>query len=206
MSAKHLNLSTVVDKNKIATDKVFLILLEVGVLDSTGALVDTLRFCKNSENITFNGNEYVASNFTLNIKTEVDQEPQISLSAEDKTRALGQYVEAYDGLIKSTVKMIVVNSGALSGPPELEEDFLVIDASISNYTVNINLGVESAVAQRFPAFRQFKDRCMWKYKGTRCGYVGAIATCDYTRNGANGCVAHGNEINFGAFPGIVELM
>jgi hypothetical protein len=29
-----------------------------------------------------------------------------------------------------------------------------------------------------------------------------MATCDYTLDGANGCRAHDNEINFGAFPAL----
>lgn len=205
MGAKHLNISTIVDKNKIASDKVFLVLIEVGVLDSEGTLVETLRFCKNSENITYNSQTYQAANFTLSMSNEVDREPSITLTAQDQTRTLGQYVEAYDGLVKSTVKLLIVNSGSLSAPAEFEEDFIITSASIQDYVVSIELGVESAVAQRFPPYRQFKDRCAWKYKGQRCKYAGGLATCDYTLNGANGCVAHDNAINFGGFPGIVEL-
>jgi hypothetical protein len=36
MPAKHLNLSTIVDKNKIASEETFIILLEVAVRDSEG--------------------------------------------------------------------------------------------------------------------------------------------------------------------------
>lgn len=204
--SKHLNISTIIDKNKIASENAFLVLVALTVKDSAGATVETLRFARNSENVTFQGNEYQAANFDIKIQTAVNEEPTISLSARDQTRTLSAYIEAYDGLVKSEVKLYVVNSGSLTAPPELEEDFLVTSASVSEYVANLTLGVESAVAQRFPNYRQFKERCAWKYKGIRCQYAGPMATCDFTRDGPNGCVAHGNEINFGGYPGIVELL
>jgi phage-related protein len=129
----------------------------------------------------------------------------MTLAAQDQTQLLAQFVEAYDGLVGSDVTLYVVNSGALSSPPEIEETFKVVGASVQTYVVTINLGVESATSARFPPFRQFKERCVWKYKGVRCKYAGVLETCDYTRSGANGCVAHDNEINFGGFPGINDL-
>lgn len=205
MPAKHLNLSTVVDKNKIASDKVFLVLLEVAVKDFSEATVATIRFCQNSSNITYQGNEFTAANFSLDIKTEANKEPEMTLQAQDQTRMLSQYVDEYDGLVKSECKLIIVNSGSLTAPPELEETFIVTGASIANYVVTINLGTESAVLQRFPNYRQFKERCVWKYKGLRCKYAGAMTSCDYTRTGPNGCIAHNNEINFGGQPGLNDL-
>jgi hypothetical protein len=205
MPAKHLNLSTIVDKNKIASEETFVILLELVVRDFAEDEVATIRFTKNSENITYMGNVYTAANFTIDIKTEAGKEPEMTLQAQDQTRMLAQYVDAYDGLIKSDCKLIVVNSGALTSPPELEETFKVVGGSIDGYVVNLQLGVESAVAQRFPPYRQFKERCVWKYKGVRCKYAGGMSSCDYTRDGPNGCIAHSNEINFGGFPGLNDL-
>lgn len=206
MGAKHLNLTTVVDKNKIASDKSFIILFKVVVNDITGAFVNTLYFAKNSEDVNFQENVYVASNFDLAINIEQGKEPEITLTAQDQTKSLGSYIDAYDGLIKSNVTMYVVHTDSLpDGDPEMSEDFLVTGASTNEYVVTFNLGVETAVAQRFPNFRQFQNRCAWKYKGTRCGYSGIMPTCDFTRDGPNGCIAHGNEPNFGGFPGLNDL-
>lgn len=206
MSAKHLNLSTVVDKNKIDSSNVFLILIEVKILSpETGEEVTTIRFVKNSENVTFEGNNFQAANFSIETSNEIGQEPTLSVKAHDETRTLAQYIDAYDGLVDSKLRMIVANSASLDSPPELDEEFLIVHASSQNYQVDMNLGVQSAVSQRFPNFRQQKDRCSWKYKGPRCKYAGAMTTCDYSRTGPNGCIAHDNEINFGGFPGISEL-
>lgn len=203
--SKHLSIATIIDKNKIASDKAFLMLIKVDVKDpTTGAIVQTLRMVRNSENVTHNGNVFQAANFEIDIKMEVNAEPQIILRAEDQTRTLAQYIDLYDGLMTNEVTMIIVNEATMD-TPEIEETFIITGSGINDTKVEFNLGVESAVTQRFPNYRQFKNRCAWKYKGQRCKYAGALATCDYSRDGPNGCAAHDNEINFGGFPGINEL-
>lgn len=205
MSAKHLNLSTVIDKNKVETDKTFILMFEVGVKDSNGDLVNTLRFTKNSENVIFMGEEYVAANFDVDIKIEQNTEPSITLSAQDQTKTLASFIDAYDGLVTSDARLLVAHEESMDGPAEMDETFLIIDSTVSDYVVKFTLGVETAVAYRFPNFRQFRNRCSWKYKGVRCQYAGVMPTCDYTRDGANGCIAHGNELHFGGFPGLNDL-
>lgn len=204
--AKHLNLSTIVDKNKVDSDKAFLVMFKVDVKDQLGATINTLRFVKNSENVTFNGDLFVAGNFDINITMEAQSEPSVSITAQDQTRSIQSYLDLYDGLVNSDITMYVVHEDSLDGPAEMEETFLVTNASANDYVVNFELGVEGAVSKRFPNYRQFTNRCMWKYKGLRCKYSGPMATCDFTRDGANGCVAHNNEINFGGFPGLKDLM
>lgn len=206
MSAKHFNLSTVIDKNKVDSTNAFLLLIEVHVINPESGVEDAVvRFCKNSENIEFEGNTFTAANFDLQLENEVGKEPSMTLTAQDQTRALGQYLDAYDGLTDSKLRMIVVNSASLDAPAEMDETVLIVHGSTSNYVVELSLGVESAVSVRFPNYRQNKDFCAWKYKGPRCKYAGALATCDYSLNGPNGCKAHDNAINFGGFPGISEL-
>lgn len=201
----NLNIATVIDKNKIASANTFLILVEVYVVDSGGSPVTTLRFVKNSENITFETHEFIASNFEMDFKLESTKESTITLTAQDQTRQLAQYVDAYDGLVKNRVRLIIVNSGSLTSPAEIDEYMLVRQGSTSSYVTTLELGTESALGNRFPNYRQFKDRCFKQFKGIRCQYAGSDATCSYTRTGTNGCIAKGNEINFGGFPGINDL-
>ena len=203
--AHDLNLSTVIDKNKVTSENVFLIMLEATVKDSSGNYIDTIRIVKNSEDITYEGNTFTASNFELDIKLDAEKEPSITLSAHDETRMLAQYIDAYDGLVNNKVRVLIVNSGALGQPPEIDEELIVLSTSLASYSVTMELGAESAVAMRFPQARQFKDRCWKAFKSTRCGYAGPDNTCSYTREGTNGCKAKGNEINFGGFHGINEL-
>lgn len=202
--ARHLSVGSVIEKNKIASEELFLILIDAVINDEDGNYVNTLRFVKNSENIDFGGNNYQAANFDIDITIENNTEPSIRMTAQDQTRTLAQYIEAYAGLVKSSVTMTVVNSGALDGPAEIQETFKVVSANISEYVVEFELGTDSTVNLRFPNFRQFRDRCSWKYKGTRCGYSGGLAKCDYTLLGDNGCQVHNNVTNFGAFPGLLN--
>jgi hypothetical protein len=206
--ARHLSIGTVVEKNKIQSEDTFIILIDATIKDDYGAYVSTLSFCKNSENIIYgvdkDGNpvNYQAANFDIDLNTELNSEPTIKLSAQDQTRTLAQYIEAYGGLIGSDLTMTVVNSGALDGPPEIQETFKIIASNVNEYVVEFDLGTESAVNKRFPLYRQFRDRCAWPYKGRRCGYTGQLATCDYTLEGSNGCIAHANVARFGAFPSL----
>ncbi len=200
--ARHLTVGTIVEKNKIASDVAFIILIEAQVKDEDGNEVAVLRFAKNSENVTFNNELYVAANFEIDISVENNSEPSITLNAQDQTRALQQYVEAYAGLVGSKVVMTVVNTGNMDGPAELEETFLVVSGSNNEYVVTLELGTESVVSKRWPQFRQFKERCSWGYKGRRCGYTGSKPSCDFTLLGENGCAAHNNVARFGGYPGI----
>jgi phage-related protein len=200
--AKHLSVGSIIEKNKIASEETFLILMDAIIRDEDGKTVNTLRFVKNSENIVFDGQAYQAANFSFDISMELNSEPTIKLSAEDQTRTLAQYIEAYAGLVNSTVIMTVVNSGALSGPAEIQETFKIMSASVNEYVVDFDLGTDSAVNKRWPQYRQFKDRCPWRFKSKRCGYTGPMSTCDYTLAGGNGCMAHANVKHFGGFPGL----
>jgi len=48
-----------------------------------------------------------------------------------------------------------------------------------------------------------RDFCRHTYKDpVTCQYAGALADCDQTKGGPNGCQVHDNVINFGACPGI----
>lgn len=201
----NLTIDSIIDKNKVSSSNVFLILLEVEVRDTEGVLVDMVRIAKNSEDVVFETNTFTASNFELDIQIDALKEPSITLEAHDETKQLAQYVDAYDGLVGCNVRVIIVNSGGLTGPADIDEQMIVLSSSFSAYKLRFELGVESSVGLRFPNFRQFKDICFKKFKGPRCQYAGPDATCSYSRTGTNGCIAKNNEINFGGFTGINEL-
>jgi phage-related protein len=70
--------------------------------------------------------------------------------------------------------------------------------------VTFTLSAPSPMRQLFPKYLYRADFCMYvsNYKGPQCRYAGALANCDGTYSGANGCVVHDNAGRFGAFPGI----
>lgn len=203
--ARHLTVATIIEAHQVASDVAFIELIDVEVLDSNGSFVEMLRFCKNTENITFDGNTYVAANFDLNIKNQAGEEPNISLTARDVTGIIRQSMENYGGGVGFNVTMTVVNTAKLSDPPEVQESFEVTSASANGVSVTFQLGAENPLRLGFPLGKHYRDRCRHKYKGARCKYSGGLASCDYSYDGANGCAAHSNQANFGGFRGMKNL-
>ncbi|MCY1355598.1 hypothetical protein D9M69_420280 [compost metagenome] len=202
--SKSLSVSTAIEKNRLGSATPFLVCLDISVVNPVnGQLVETIYLVRNSEEIVFNGHTYMPVPFDIEMKTESGSQTSISLSIRDVGRAVQARMQEYGGGVGFKVKVTVVNAGDLEQPPEVVEHFDVVGASASDYTASFTLGAENVLSQTFPRRRQTKDFCQWRYKdpGT-CRYAGVLETCDLTLQGPNGCVAHGNSINFGAFPGI----
>lgn len=202
MADRALSVGTVIEKNRIASAVAFIFLAEIEVRDAGGNLVETLRLVRNNEDITFQGNLYTAANFDLTLKEEVGTIPEIQVVAVDYTRAIQARMQEYGGGVGFDVVLILVNTGNLQQPPEIQERFRVTKSSAQGYVVTFSLGAENPLTMRFPRRRQTQDRCQWRYQGPECGYGGGLASCDLSLQGDNGCAAHGNTVRFGAFPGI----
>jgi phage-related protein len=204
---KSLSIATVLEKNKVASAVPFLLCLDVTVVDpSTQSDVETLRLVKNSENVTWNGNVYTAAEFDVELKEEAGAQPEINLTVVDYTKTIAQRLESYGGGVgfKVTVSVVHGTTGTLpSLKPEVQFFFEIIGASVSEYVCSFTLGAENPLTKLFPRRLQVKNFCAWRYKDpATCKYAGGIVGCDFTLSGPNGCKAHNNEANFGAFPGI----
>lgn len=201
--SKNLSIAAVIEKNRLTSDVPYLLCIEVDVIHpDTGAFVETLRLVRNSENVTVNGQEFVASNFDISIRTEGNAAPDVSVSIEDQTRAVEARMQAYGGGVDFPVRVMLVPGNALDEPPEDVEYFKVVSGGSSGYRVRWTLGADNPLALSFPRRRQLRDRCAWRYKSSDCGYSGSMPSCDLTLQGANGCGAHSNSENFGGYPGI----
>lgn len=202
---RHLTVGSAIDVTKVASDTPWIELIEIEVVDEGGSHIDWLRACKNNENITFNGNLYQAADFKLSSSGSVGEEPRLSIDFSDPTGIIRQALNAYEGGADFPVTYRVVNASALDKPAEIEELFIIQSSTVSgDFLVNITLGVDGALAKKFPVRAQYPDRCSFVYKDSRCGYTGGIATCDYSLEGTNGCIAHANQARFGGFPGLVQ--
>lgn len=204
--ARHLSVESAIDKNRITSSAVWVALLKIEVVDpNTRAVTETLYLARNDEAVLFDGQNYQPANFQINIDQKQGEDPSVSLTAQDHTRHIQSRMEAMAGGVFSEVTLMIVNSERLDQPAELEHTFQVINSSVKNYVVSFTLGAENPLAIAFPKHRQSKERCAWRYKGYGCRYAGAMATCDYTLDGPNGCKAHGNAINFRGLPGLVRI-
>lgn len=200
--AVSLSVADVIDKNKIASENAWLILVDVEIRDELDQVVDTLSLVSNNENIEYREVTYLASKFDLSVAKRANEEPSIKFSATDVTGAIRDKMEEYGGGVGSSVTVTVVNHGNLDADPELVETFDVLAASAPDINVEWTLGAENPLKYQFPYRRQYRDRCPWVFKGKRCGYTGSMTSCDFTKNGVNGCRAHDNVRRFGGFPGL----
>ena len=192
-----------VEKNQLASGNAFLVLLEIQLVDSTtNQVVDTIYVVNNNEDIVYKLQTYTAFPFDLKLSKDSHGIPEVTLSAKDYQKTLLTHLNALQGATGSTIIMRVINSGNLTADPEMEERFDVVGAGASDFGISIKLGAENPLQRRFPQMLQMRDRCRWHYKSPECGYVGAIATCDLSLQGTNGCTAHNNSHRFGGFPGL----
>lgn len=199
---RHASVATVIEKNRIASGMAFVVLMEVQVKGLGGGPSEVVRYARNSENVTFMGETYLASNFDMNMESSTSEYPSVQITVVDPTRDLQSRLEAYDGGIAFEIRLMVVNEGDLNSPADIDETFFVLSTSTKSYIATMTLGARNPLNQRFPRRLQLRDRCSWRYKGAECGYTGAISGCDYSLTGPNGCRAHDNERRFGGFPGL----
>ncbi|MHA1385850.1 MAG: hypothetical protein ACTSR3_19025 [Candidatus Helarchaeota archaeon] len=175
------------------------------------------RVAEYDQDVTFDGNVYSA----LPIKSGVISEnkegkiAEFEISIGDPSRAFGGYLELYDGLVGSEVKVTKVFSNHLNDPTaKIEETFYVRNARSNAFEVSLTLAPKYDIIHFTIPRRVFsKNYCQWNYKGVGCwleitgGYTAApgfIDTdyCDHSLDGPSGCEFHQNEERFGGFYGI----
>lgn len=200
--ARHFTIASAIDKNKIDSINAWLVLVDIDVKDAGGTHVEYVRLVQNNENITYKGNLYTAAEFDIGVNQAMDEEPTMKFTAFDPTGVVRQKMEEYAGGVGFAVTVAIINTANMLADPEIEEVFQVVDASAPGFNVSWTLGVENPLKHTFPPRKQFRDRCMFKYKGLRCKYAGPLPSCDFSKDGANGCRVHNNIPNIGSFGGL----
>lgn len=195
-----LSLSDValLEKNKISSDGVWLILLEV-ILSET----DNIRLVANNEDIVWNGNTYIAFPFDIGKVSENAKGESTNLEiriCNVDNQVLG-HVAAVKGGAGSEVVLRVVHSKHLDlTTPELEERFIVEDTRYNEQNVTFVLGTEFSLKRTFPRLTYQKDSCPFKYKSIECGATSSQTACDGT---LKQCRERNNSIRFGGEPGLL---
>lgn len=208
--SKNLSLSTVAETNSFSSEKVWLIALQIHVINhQTGAEVEKIRVINNSEIVTIEGQPYEPMSFDIDISEKTNQLPSVSVTLQDQAELVGPYMHRYGGGVGFEVDLMVV-SASVGDPvvrdlePELSEFFVVTKSSYKDYVATWSLGAENPLRRMFPLRKQEPDQCSFRYKDARtCGYGGSLATCDLSLDGPNGCRAHNNTKNYGGYPGII---
>jgi len=196
------------EKNKLATDSVFLVCLKITI----PGLEDPLYIVRDSQNLAWNGITWVAFPFEIDEigDTNKGEVPQVNIRVSNVSRAMEFYIQQYDadcknnGFAPITVNIYVVNTAAIAAdpdaPPEVEHLFELSKPQSNAQWVTFVLGAANPFTRRFPRNRFLKSHCrVQKFKDADCGYSGAETICDRT---LTRCRELGNSDRFGGFPGI----
>ena len=162
--------AAVLEKNRLASDSPFLIFLEIENKE-----IGVIRLVRNTENIMWQGNEWQA--FPLDIETSSEDGktiPALNVKVSNCGGIIQTYLQQYNGLVDSMVRLMVALASNLENPnPEFELDFLIKSASYDESWVTFCLSASAELMNRFPAHRYINNFCPFRCGDLRCGYIGA---------------------------------
>lgn len=193
------------EKNKISSIHPFFMLLDITLTDNT-----KFYLVHNTEDITFNGQVYIAFPFQVELPkiSSKGEIPTWTIRVSNVTRVLQASLEALNGAVGSTIVMRIVNAGFLNeNYAELETTLKVLATQCDAYWVTFTLGGENLLRRRFPLYRYIANYCPWvsRFKqadNVECGYSGPATTCNGTL--AN-CRLKGNSRRFGGKVGLSNI-
>jgi len=195
------------EKNKLATDSIFLPCLEITI----PGLDDPIRVVRDNQDLTWKTYTWVAFPFEIDEigDTSKGEIPQIDIRVANISRAMESYLQAYDSYCKTngytpiTVNIYVVNTKAILADgncdPEVEHSFVLKQPKTNAEWATFTLGATNTYTIRVPQGRLLKNTCRYKFKDARCGYAGEEVACDKT---LVACRSYNNSDRFGGFPGV----
>lgn len=190
-----LSTASILEKNKIDATGVWLMLLDI---EYKG---DIVRLVYNTEDITFQGNKYIAFPFKLaDVNNNSTDLPNVKLSVSNVTRTIQRLAEDNQGFTGANVIVRVINTN-VPNVCEVEEHFVITGSVANAEWMEFTLGTDFSFTRRFPLIRIMKDFCPFKFKGVQCGYKGTETECNKT---LSRCRALGNSVRFGGEPTIPQ--
>ncbi len=196
--------AVILEKNRLASDSPFLVLLEI---DLPG--LEPIRVVHNNEDLEWPaGSEklWTAFPFQLDELTEDGKElSQVNLKVCNIDRMISQYLEETNGATGTQVTLYVVHAGHLDpgDGPLIQETFAVQQTQADAEWVTFTLGPDFTTSQRVPARRYLADFCPYQYDPAdpECAVAQAVKEaypdCPHT---LDGCRARQNAARFGGEP------
>jgi|15BtaG_2_1085339.scaffolds.fasta_scaffold11492_2 phage-related protein len=178
---------------------------------STG-VTDTIRVARFTETVTYSGSDYTPFPFQINELLEDVHGAQTTteVSLIDPSGEITNFIRDNPITSASVILTLVFDKnqrgaatvGSRDWEAVLSEKYSVQGYAGNFESVTLSLGAVNFLEVKFPHRTLSRDRCSFQYKGTGCGYSGALDSCDFSLDGSNGCRTHGNEARFGGFPSI----
>jgi len=195
-----LNISALakIEKNKLATNSAWILLLKITLPDTT-----IIRVSGDNTDTVWAGETWIKFPFEIDeigesTKGEV---PQFEVRVGNITGVMQAYMEldANFGGVGSEVELYLVNSSLLADSnPTVNLSFECVSSNCDRTWAHFILGAANPYNNRFPRNRILKNFCRYDlFTGSRCQYVGVPTTCDRT---LARCRELGNSHNFGGAP------
>lgn len=200
-----LSLTAIQEKNKLGTDSVFAVLLEI-IIPAT----PTIYITSNGDDIIWNSQTWLAFPFDISELNEdgKGEIPQWTIELDNRQRIIEQYLQTYDQYLKANgidgneikCNCYVVNTKDLANPEAVKTVYFELSQPTTTpEKATFILTADSPFNIMTPKRKFIKQFCYWKFKGTECGYVGAETTCNKT---LTRCQELNNSPRFGGFAGV----
>lgn len=167
---------------------------------------EAIRLAGYSSDVVHNGQTYSASSISIGVQSR-DRDgvlQEVELTAGNPGAWLSVHVDE-GRILDRNCKVKLVNSEVLTDVVH-EGLYLVREASLKLEAASFRLALPGLINAPVPAQLFHRTRCQWRYGGAGCNYnlnlPNAIsgthpefnpASCDLTRDGPNGCRAHGDN-------------
>lgn len=157
-------------KNSLASDTPFLLLAEV----ISKELTEPICLVRNTENIIWRDKEWTAFPIEIESSSEDGKTiPSINIRISSLGGMVASYIQQFNGLVDSEVKIyVVLASNLVVSDAEFELDFMITEAKYTEEWITFILGASPELVNRFPRFRYNKNFCPFVCKEIRCGYEG----------------------------------
>lgn len=189
-------------KNKLSGASPWVWLYEIEVPTTPTATI--LRYAEYTEPVVWQGNTFQPfpiSHSEINESSE-GRINAVTVTVSNVMREIQAYLEEWDYLSGAPVRIICVNLSDSSYSQM--RDLAVSSTQYNDKAVTFTLSLNFDIVGKKIGRTAYRDKCAWVYKSAECAYSGAIALCDKTLGGQNGCRVHANAVRFGGMPGIPQ--
>jgi phage-related protein len=211
-----VNSASIYEKNLLVSDGIWYAAMKISIPNTPSAT--ELFVVRNNEPIFWRANTYQPFPFEIDdIPSEgKDTVPRVQVRISDVSRAMEQYVMAYDAHVKAygyspiEVNFYILNSKNLaSNTPTAEFLFELKKPKTSALWATFDLGASNPYNKRFPQERILKNHCRHIFKDELCKFSGSTpSVCGKTYTACTSMMwaagSYGNTKNFGGFVGVGE--
>jgi len=166
---------------------------------------DDLLFTSNDEDVTFDGDTYTRfpishESISDNTNGQIDT---VNLRIGNVSRLIQAYLEAYDWRGKKVTIAQVFLDQLADTDAVIVHTFYVDTYTADEKDVTVVLTTKFDVLDiQLPLGTYNRNYCRWKFKSSECGYAGAEAVCNKTKQDCRDNKA--NVLRFGGFPSIPQ--